>query len=332
MKKRWIIIVILLFCLALSGCPKLQQWILQRNDEIDQDLLDEMYMVDAEVIESLKNADIDNFSSKCSDELFEVANADELGEFVILCSKNIGDSEYKYKDMFYCRFKSISDEVWTVFQLSNYDVQLNLIPVNKNIFVSMILFDKGDYEVLLSIQYIWKNEVWEIASIDVREHSYGGMNAMDYYEKAKEQEEEGLLLPAAVNVYAAYQMHQLSSFANYYEVNDIIVYADEVNKKFGQNYTFPIVFDIDGSTFEVFSIESKLTLQGYFPKINYIMDITAIDENSEEIEVQAELLHKEIIEYFSGLDEEFDCIIYTGYNDYPTDPNKTYNSYTTIFE
>lgn len=315
---------------GITGIGSINSWTLKMNDEIDSTITNEIEKLDEILVESIKNGDINDLTRICTGELTEIIAEDNYA-FMPTVSELINDFDYEYMDKYYCTFARTANEIVTVAELSSDSFYLYLTPKSKSIYVTLSTFQLETTELLMANVYIEQEGEWKLDTSMFSEYSSQGMNALDYYEKAKELDEEGSIIPAYIYTATSVDLLNLSSIVSYKQAYEIKEYANYISEKANKTYDFPIKFGTEEGI-EVIGISRQITLEGYFPKIMYITDIELNDENEEAIKAQVYAHIPEIEEYFTGLGDEFEYYVYCGYNELPVDENKQYSIYTTIVE
>jgi len=234
----------------------------------------------------------------------------------------------EYLKRYHSRLKKVGDYGFTIMSPDEDEMFVARINgVGNEVLVSFQRTTSGYVDYALNKILIREDGEWKISSLHLCTYSANDETALTLYEDAKELSETGYSLPAFFKLILWNQLFELGDNFHYKNIDEMQKFMQELYDSFTESAEFPIVFDkLEGVS--VFNLDTKVFYQGNFPEVLYITE-TDIDDDAK-IEEEAAMLHELLTGEYPGMAQAFNEILYTAYNEYPLDPEKTYRAYGTF--
>jgi len=188
--------------------------------------------------------------------------------------------------------------------------------LNKEMYVSLLLPNGLENDMLLLVIYGKYGNNWKINIIQFGEYSYFGKLAPDYYKLAKDCYNKSYLIDAVNYIgLAKLCLRPATVFFQYQRENEINEFYDKIMNEVNSKYKFPLTIDNIASKPKVFSIFPQMMNEGFFPMVYYLTDINLKDTTA--LELENEKVKKEVGRLFPGIDQDKKFVFYWAFNEVP---------------
>ena len=301
---------------------------IDHNDEINKEILDSVKILDDKVLDSIKNNDADKIL-EISSEAFKKESG-KLNEWLANANESEKNRVFDYQDRYYCNVDKVGKFNLNVNTLKDDPFYITVEAASKDIFVSLIKSTSNKDDSLLSLIYIKEQGEWKLRTLTIDNYSYGGMNAIDLYEKAKSLDTQGYKVPASLYSVLSNKLLHPAPFIKYKKESEITDYHKKLLENIKNDYTFPQKLK-NANNVEIYGLDVKYVIdKGIVPFIKYTTDIEW--SNKKEIEKEANDMNNEVTSLYPGMKETFKFILYEAYSEPPVDAKKTYDCYRTGVE
>lgn len=317
MMIRLLILNILTLIVLLTGC-KLNRNRTFINENIPEDIRTKITELDNRVIEALKRND-----SKAIENVFSVKLIEEIGYSKIdsifnITTQAVRDKKFKSKDQFYIN-NTNNNVPNTIFSglTDDNDYIIHYTALNKNMFISLLLPEDTNNEILITLIYGLYGNEWRLNIFHFGLYSIFNRNAIDYLKIAKQNFENDYLIDAANNLFLGTQCIKLADqLFQYVKEKEFGEFQKKLMQEINSTYQFPIEVVNVSTKPQIFNIyPQEITNEGYFPMVRYCTTIDLKDTvklKTENIEIQ-----KVINDIFKGIDKNKDYIFYHAMNEIP---------------
>jgi hypothetical protein len=321
MKQK--LLIIILIVLMFSNC-KLGTTGVWKNDHIDNDKREQINMLNDKLFKGLINNDVSTIKSLLSDSLLK-KSMNNIDALISQFSNSNIATDYRILDEYYLS-NPIIGNVTTIpswlgqptssEKATDNDYIIQCAALNKEMYVSAILTNGKNNDILLVVVYGRFNNDWKINILQFGQYSLFGKTSPDYYKIAKEKYEKSYLIDA-VNYISIAKLSSKPAGVNFqYRLDkDINEFYEKVMKEVYSKYQFPLTLDNIPSKPKVFRIFPEMIKDGFFPMVYYISDINLNDTTA--LKLENEKVKKEVGQLFTGIDKDKKFVFYWAFNEIP---------------
>ncbi|AGF57197.1 hypothetical protein B0P06_004512 [Clostridium saccharoperbutylacetonicum] len=322
-------IILTMFITSCSFSPKgAGVESVEHNDGINKQILDSVKILDDKVLDGIRNNDLDKIL-EISGEEFK-SNSSNFKNILVKTEEALKGQSLEYKDRYYCKVNKIGKYNAIITDSNDDSFNITVEAVNKDIFVSMIKTTSNKDDFLLTLIYIKENNEWKLYSVSAGNYSYGGMSAINLYEKAKSLEAQGYKVAANIYMGLCGKILRPVPFIQYKKETEMIDYGKKLQQSISNEYAFPDKLK-NNNNIQLYGFRVEYTRNdGIIPVIRYVTS-TGLDKK-EELKKEANDMDKEVTDKYKGLKENFKYVLYEAYSEPPIDPKKTYNDFRTGVE
>jgi hypothetical protein len=333
MKQK--LLIIILTVLAFSSC-KLGTSGVWKNDHIDKDKREQIKMLNDKLFKGLINNDVSTIKSLFSDSLLK-NSMNNIDALINQFSNSNKATDYRLLDEYYLKspiignittFPSWLGRPTTSEKADDNDYVIQCKVMNKEMYVSAILTNGKDNDILIFVVYGKFNNEWKINILQFGQYSVFGKTSPDYYKIAKDKYEKSYLIDA-VNYISIAKLSSKPAGVNFqYRLDkDINEFYEKVMKEVNSKYQFPFTLDNIPGKPKVFRIFPEMINDGFYPMVYYITDINLNDTTA--LKLENERVKKEVGRLFTGIDQDKKFVYYWAFNEIP-DGQKLVEHYSFI--
>jgi len=335
--KKILLSLFLIFTLFITSCSTgggvtgVGAVTITQNNGINKEILDSGKSLDDQVLDDLKNNNLDKILEISSEEFKQKSSTNK--EWFEELQKYTKDKPFDNPDRYYCEINKVGKYNFAIKDLKDDLFSINLDAIGNEMFISLFKTksQKDDFIVLLI--YIKEQGKWKLNTLSGVQYSYDGMNAIDLYEKAKSLEAQGYAVPANIYMGLCSKILRPAPFIQYKKESEINDYGKKLNQSITDKYAFPEKLK-NTNNVELYGFRVEYTKNdGIIPVVRYVTSI-GLDssDKKEKLGKEANDMNKEVTDKYPGLKANFKYVLYEAYSEPPIDPKKTYPDYRTGVE
>lgn len=318
LKQRTMIqrtLLILLTVLTIQSC-KLGTSETSKNENIDKETKEQIKTLNDKLFTAITTNNVNDVRLLMSDALLEkgVENLDTLVNQIFNSFK--ADS-YRILDEYYVHNSTtgIGNTLPSGISGDN-DYIIHYQALNKEMYVSLLLPNGLDNDLLLMVIYGKYGSDWKINILQLGQYSLFSKSAPDYYRLAKACYDKSYLIDA-VNYLelAKLCLRPANDFFQYQKEKEINEFHIKIMNEAYSKYQFPLTLDKIASKPKVFRIFPQIMNEGFFPMVYYLTDISLKDTTA--LKLENEKVKKEVGRLFTGIDQDKKYVIYWAFNEAP---------------
>lgn len=196
------------------------------------------------------------------------------------------------------------------------DYVINYQALNKEMYVSLLLPNGLDNELLITAIYGNYDNQWKLNILQFGQYSLFKKTAPDYYKLAKESYNKSYLIDAVNYAGLSRQcLRPANDFFQYQKEKEINEFYDKVMKEVNTKFTFPLTLDNIETKPKVFRIFPEMINEGFFPMVYYLSDIDL--KNTTALKIENEEVKKEVGRLFTGIDKDKKFVFYWAFKEIP---------------
>lgn len=324
MKFLLILPLLLISCSANIHSIKTKE-----NKEIDEQIRSKIEIIKNEFIENTKNA-----------EYAKVKKLFSIHLLALLESENFDFDNYmnQINPIFNKLNFIIKDEYYSVMDKIGTDSKATIIPslsedkfiinnftfLNNEIYNIFLITNNPGRQYLMFLSLSQYDEEWKINTIHIGNYGFDGLNAPELYRKSKEYIENERPLSAILYTVSINEFLRPAPFLQYKDENIYKEFITDSVNTINELMQFPKEI----SNIKIFGMKYDITNEdGFIPIIQYI---TQTDLDAVKLKEELLNIEEEINEYLENMKDDFPALAFRAFNEMPSDPKKTYNSYTTV--
>lgn len=308
-------LLLILTVFTLQGCNygTSGTW---KNENIDKDKKEQIKILNDKLFKAIISNDIAGVKSLMSDKLLE-KGASDLDKLINQVSASFKSDSYRILDEYNVRNSTtgIGNTLPSGLSGEN-DYAVNYQALNKEMYVSLLLPNGLDNELLITAIYGNYDNQWKINILQFGQYSFFKKTAPDYYKLAKESYDKSYLIDAVNYVGLSKQcLKPANDFFQYQKEKDINEFYDKVMKEVNSKFKFPMTLDNVDTKPKVFRIYPEIINEGFFPMVNYLTSINLRDTTA--LKAENEKVKKEISQIFTGINKDKKFVFYQAFNELP---------------
>lgn len=285
-----------------------------KNEDIDRRKREEIKALNDKLFKAIENKDLVTINTLLADTLKKAVN---VNEFVSSFITNLKLTDYKILD----EYNVIDNENKKDFQLRSdnhgvNDYEVKFVPLNKEIYTSLIISKDQDNEFLMLVGYGKYGEAWKINMLYSGQYRLFGKTAPEYYEMAKKADKMTDFVDAFNYSNVAFELLKIKpEFFQFKDQKQIAEFFEKASSDFSIKYPFPLKLDKVSSGPEIYAVTAQISNGTISPKISYKSTIPLNDE--EALKRENESVKAEIGKVFTGVDQNKKYIFYMVSNEFP---------------
>lgn len=286
------------------------------DEKIDNGIRQKILNLDKQVITAFEENKPDLIWSICSDKLLDKSRAD-FPAFIQKMQRQISSANYTPHHQYYIR--NTSENVNTILppdETGKRKNQIRFVALNEE-SVATLGFCKDDYHTvaILTIYGLYESG-WKINVLHIGETEILGMDAIDWYEKARVAYNKGALVDA-VNIISVVDIliRPFKDYLSYKEEDDIKKFRDKISTEIYQRHQLPLPLTKVSTRPSVFKVSPLVLSTGYHPIISYASNIKQSDTIA--LARECDIINSQIGKIFNGINTYNDSIFYRAYDGLP---------------
>jgi len=311
MKKLFVIIVTIFglqSCIGGSGV-----W---ENDHIEEVKRNQISTLNGKLFKAIVDNDVDGVKALASDKLLEAAGTD-LDKLIDQVRSSFKADNYRILNEYNVKNSAtgIANAVSSGISGDN-DYVVSYQALNEEMYVSLIVPNSLDHEILITAIYGKYENEWKINILQFGQYTMFNKTAPDYYKLAKASYDKSYLVDAVNFASLAMQLLKpASKFFQFQKEKEITEFHEMVMKEVNSKYQFPLTLDNVDTKPKVFRIFPEMGVDGFFPMVYYLSGINLSDTTALKIENKK--VREEVGRLFTGIDQDKKFVFYWAFNTMP---------------
>lgn len=286
------------------------------NDNIDKEKQEQIKEINDKLFKALINNDAAGVKALMSDKLIESGVAD-LDKLVNKVSSSLKADGYRNLDEYNIRHSTtgIGTTLPSVKSGDN-DYLLSYVPLNKEMYISLLLPNGLDNELLITAIYGNYDNQWKLNILQIGQYSLFNKTAPDYLKLAKESYNKSHLIDAVNYIGLSKQvLKPADKFFQYQKEKEINEFYEKVMKEAYLKFTFPLTLNNIKTKPKIFRVQPEMIDEGFFPMVSYLTNIDIKDTTA--LKIENEKVKKEVGQIFSGIDKDKKYVFYRAFEEMP---------------
>lgn len=313
MIKKLLLISVAVFTLHSCNVGGSGIW---KNENIDANKRGQISSLNDKLFKSIIDNDVASVRALMSDKLLE-KGANDLDQLINQVSSSFKADSYRILDEY--NVKNSTTGIGNTLpsgMTGDNDYVINYQALNKEMYVSLLLPNDLDNELLITAIYGKYDNEWKINILQFGQYSLFNKTAPDYYKLAKASYEKSYLIDAVNFIGLSKQLlRPANNFFQYQKDKEINEFHDTVMKEINSKYQFPLTLDHVKTKPKVFRIYPEMINEGFFPMIYYLSEINLKDTTALKIENIK--VKEEVGRLFPGIDQDKKFVFYWAFNTMP---------------
>lgn len=287
-----------------------------KNDNIDKNKREQIKKLNDKLFNAIINNDVAVVKTLMSDKLLEKAGND-LDVLINKVSNTLNADSYRILDEYnvHCSTTGIGNTLPSGVT-GNNDYFVSFQALNKEMYVSLLLPNGLDNELLITAIYGKYDSEWKINILQFGPYSLFGKTAPDYLNLAKSSYDKSYLIDAVNYISLSKQcLRPANDYFQYQKEKEINEFYDKVMKEVNSKFTFPLALENIDTKPKVFRIFPEMTSEGFFPMVYYLSSINLND--TKALKIENEKVKKEVDRLFTGIDKDKKFVFYWAFNEIP---------------
>lgn len=313
MIKKTLLIILTVLTLQSCNLGTSGTW---ENDNIDKDKKEQIKVLNDKLFKAIISNDVAGVKSLMSDKLLEKGVSD-LDKLINQISFSFKANSYRILDEYNVHNSTtgIGNTLPSGISGDN-DYVINYQALNKEMYVSLLLPNGLDNELLITAIYGNYDNQWKLNILQFGQYSLFKKTAPDYYKLAKESYNKSYLIDAVNYAGLSRQcLRPANDFFQYQKEKEINEFYDKVMKEVNTKFTFPLTLDNIETKPKVFRIFPEMMNEGFFPMVYYLSDIDL--KNTTALKIENEKVKKEVGRLFTGIDKDKKFVFYWAFKEIP---------------
>lgn len=287
------------------------------NDDIDAESRAQIKTLDEQIIKALHENNPQNLQNIVSGQLKEIIGSGldslvEKGHYLFRSQNYSLLDEYMSKNSGIGTIATFSKEL-----SGEYDYKINFKVVCKETYLSLMLIENMSRTFLLTCIYGKYDGVWKLNLIKIGEYAYFKKNAVDFYNQAKLNYEEGNLIDAADDMEMfGKTASPAGEIFQYQKDQEMKTFATTVFNEANKKFHMPVKVSLVNTEPQVFNIGPIPIDEGIFPMVSYISKINLKDTFA--LKKENEELKNVIGNVFPGIEKGKKYVFFQAYNETST--------------
>jgi hypothetical protein len=322
MKQISLLIILTVFIIESCKSGTSETW---KNDHIDKHKRDQISVLNAKLFKGIINNDLTAVKELLSADLLAKSGT-ELEQLLNQVSSSFKSDSYRILDEYNIK-NSNTGLINTIPSglTGDNDYVIQFQALNKEMYVSLLLPNGIDNDLLITAIYGKYNKEWKLNILRFGQFSFFSKTAPDYYNIAKTCYEKSYLVDAVNYLSLSKQcLRPANDFFVYQKEKEINEFADKVIKEATSKFQFPLTLEDIATKPQVFRIYPQMIDEGIYPMVWYLSSINLDD--TAALQKEQEKIKVEVYKLFLGLNKDRKYVFYKAYNEIP-DGKKKVKSY-----
>ncbi len=313
MIQRTLLILLTVFTIQSCKLGTSGTW---KNDNIDKDTKEQIKALNDKLFKAITTNNVNDVKSLMSDKLIEKGVSD-LDKLINQISNSFKADSYRILDEYNVHNSTTGIGNTLPSGISgDYDYVIHYQALNKEMYVSLLLPNGLDNDMLIMAIYGKYDNDWKINILQFGQYSLFSKLAPDYYKLAKVSYDKSYLIDAVNYIgLAKLCLRPANDFLQYQKEKEINEFYDKIMKEVNSKYQFPLTLDNIASKPKVFRIFPEMINEGFFPMVYYLTDINLKDTTA--LKLENEKIKKEVGQLFTGIDQDKKFVFYWAFNEVP---------------
>ncbi len=286
------------------------------NDNIDKEKQEQIKEINDKLFKALLNNDAAGVKALMSDKLIESGVAD-LDKLINKVSSSLKADGYRILDEYNVRHSTtgIGTTLPSVKSGDN-DYLISYVPLNKEMYLSLLLPNGLDNELLITAIYGNYDNQWKLNILQIGQYSLFNKTGPDYFKLAKESYNKSHLIDAVNYIGLAKQvLKPADKFFQYEKEKEINEFYEKAMKEAYLKFTFPLTLNNIKTRPKIFRIQPEMINEGFFPMVSYLTNIDMKD--TTVLKIENEKVKKEVGQIFLGIDKDKKYVFYRAFEEMP---------------
>lgn len=219
--------------------------------------------------------------------------------------------------------------------LPNFNGYACNLPTNKmDSFTSFHTIKNGVDKLLLMVNLLKdKNGEWKMSKLYLGEYEIMGKGIEQWINSTNELKNKKYLLSAYFSQQLAMKLTRPNEFMNYLKEDEVKLKYKELQETIMNAYSFPMKIQLPKNEIEVYYIELIPTKEGYVYQVKYVTEQDINNPSKNQMKEEANFIYKQMKQVIPGFGKGFSSyVVYYAFSEPPIDPNRQYNTFTTVIE
>lgn len=309
------IVLLALTLLTLYGCTAgiSGTWM---NDSIDKDKRAAIKEVNDKLFKAIINKDIAGIKALMSQQLIEKAGKD-LEQLISQAGNALHSESYRILDEYNVNNSSAGINTTLPSGIAgDNDYLIKFQALNKESYVSLLLPNDTDNELLITAIYGNYNNEWKLNILQFGQYSLFHKTAADYYKLAKESYDKSYLIDAVNYAGLAKEcLKPANQYLQYQKEKEIIGFYEQVMQEANTKYVFPLTLENIDTKPKLFRIMPEMINEGFFPIVYYLSSINL--EDTAALKIENNKIKKEVYNLFKGINKDKKYVFFKAVNEIP---------------
>jgi hypothetical protein len=312
MIKKLLLIVVSIFGLQSCNVGGSRVW---KNENIDKEKREQIKALNDKLFKSIINNDVVGTKALMSDKLEKGSN--DLDKLIKQVSSSFKADGYRILDEY--NVKNSTTGIGNTLPsgvTGDNDYVISYQALNKEMYVSLMIPEDLDNELLITAIYGRYDNDWKINILQFGQYTLLNKTAPDYYKLAKASYDKSYLIDAVNFISLSKQcLSPANNFFRYQKDKEINEFHEMIMKEVNSKYQLPLTLDNVGTKPKVFRIYPEMLKDGVFPMIYYLSEINLMDTTALKIENKK--VREEVGRLFTGIDQNKKFVFYWAFNKIP---------------
>jgi len=198
----------------------------------------------------------------------------------------------------------------------DYDYIFHYLALNKEMYITMIVPKTEPDQMLITCIYGKYPEGWKINIINFGLYQINKMNAIDLYKEAQKKYKKGYLIDAANTMFLLQScLYPATNYMQYQLDGKINDFYKSIQTEIKQKYVLPNELNTIQSKPKIFNIYPQRVVEGHFPMIEYVTQISLKD--TLNLRKENDEIHKLIGKIYPGIDKDKKLLFYKAWSEMP---------------
>ncbi|KAF2336652.1 hypothetical protein [Flavobacterium ginsenosidimutans] len=290
-----------------------------KNENIAGDKREEIKLLNDQLFKAIMSNDNKGVRALLANELVK-KNGNEIDNLVKQVSTSFQSKSYRILDEYNVENSTTGISNTIPMGTKDSDFVINYLAMNKDMYVSLLIPNGHDNELLITVIYGKYDNQWKINILYAGQYNLLKKGPAEYYKLAQENYNRSYLIDAINYVSLAKQcLRPASDIIKYQNENEINNFYDNLLKEANSKFTLPLTLESVDSKPKVYSIYPEVAAEGYIPSIDYVTSINLDDTIA--LKTEKDKMKKEIKNLFSGIYKNKKGVFYRAFSELP-DGNK----------
>ena len=285
------------------------------NENIDHEKRQEIKRLNDKLFKAIMNNDTKGVRALLADGLVE-KNGKEIDDMIKQISTSFPSKSYRILDEYNVQNSTTGINNTIPTGTKDSDLVINYLAMNKDMYVSLLIPNGHDNELLLTAIYGKYGDQWKINILYGGQYSLLKKSPSDYYKLAQENYNRSYLIDAINYLSLAKQcLRPANDIIKYQNENEINSFYDKLIKEASSKFTLPLTLETVTSKPKVYSIHPEVIKEGYVPIIDYFTSLSL--EDTIAISAEKNKMKKEISKLFTGIYNDKEGVFYRAFSEFP---------------